>query len=372
MKYQTPENQQAMKRDVHASQRQQHVTPITSHLSVVTVISNPMRYYMRQHLYHGFAKMVEEAGAKLYTVELALRDRHFEVTDPGNPQHIQLRSPDILWHKENLLNIGFRHLPHDAEYVAWVDADVQFARPDWVQETLHQLQIYKVVQMWSHNIDYGPDHQPIAQCGSLFASYMKNRNILQPINRKMPQPSVKPSASLAVPVAPAAHVSGALGTMSMLAPEQEASAPGMLHTGYAWAARRSAISDLGGLGDIGILGSGDRHMAYALLGQVQRSFPLGISKSYVDYWLRWQDRAEKHIERKVGIVPGTVNHYWHGSKQHRRYQDRWKILVEDKFDPNLDLKYDFQGVLQLTGRNQKLRDDIIQYFAVRNEDSSDL
>jgi hypothetical protein len=145
-----------------------------------------------------------------------------------------------------------------------------------------------------------------------------------------------------------------------------------MHTGYAWAARRSAISDLGGLGDIGILGSGDRHMAYALLGQVDKSFPVGISKSYVNYWNRWQDRAETYIQRKVGVVSGTVNHYWHGSKQHRRYQDRWKILVGDGYDPELDIKYDFQGVLQLTGRNIRLRDDLIQYFNVRNEDSIDL
>jgi hypothetical protein len=345
MKYITPQQQQDSQREVHPSHRQHHVTPITSQLYVVTVVTNPMRYYVRYKLYQAFAKMVEESGAILYTVELALRDRHFEVTDPANPRHIQLRSPEILWHKENLINIGMSRLPQDAEYVAWIDADIQFARPDWVQETLHQLQIYKVVQMWSHSIDYGPEHQPIAQCGSLFASYLKDRQVLQPIVRHANAQQRNP------------------GSYPF---------KGLMHTGYAWAARRSAINDLGGLGDIGILGSGDRHMAYALLGQVDRSFPLGISKSYVDYWNRWQDRAERYIQRKVGVVNGTANHYWHGSKQHRRYQDRWKILVQDGYNPDLDLKYDFQGVLQLTERNIKLRDDLIQYFNVRNEDSSDL
>lgn len=348
MKYTTPQQQYDSQRDVHPSQRQHHVTPITSNLYVVTVITNPMRYYVRYKLYQIFAKMVEEAGGILYTVELALRDRHFEVTSHDNPRHIQLRSPDVLWHKENLINIGMSRLPHDAEYVAWIDADVQFARPDWVQETLHQLQIYKVVQMWTHNVDYGPEHQPIAQCGSLFASYLKNKQVLQPIVRN-------PNAQNGNGANPGAYPF-----------------KGLMHTGYAWAARRSAISDLGGLGDIGILGSGDRHMAYALLGQVGKSFPVGISQSYVNYWNRWQERAEHYIQRKVGVVSGAINHYWHGSKQHRRYQDRWKILVGDGFDPERDLKYDFQGVLQLTERNIRLRDDVIQYFNVRNEDSIDL
>ena len=371
MKYITPQQQQESQRDVHPSHRQHHVTPITSHLYVVTVVTNPMRYYVRYKLYQAFSKMVEEAGGILYTVELALRDRHFEVTDHDNPRHIQLRSPEILWHKENLINIGISRLPQDAEYVAWIDADVQFARPDWVQETLHQLQIYKVVQMWTHSVDYGPEHQPIAQCGSLFASYLKDRHVLQPITRNPKTAVPAPASRVALPATKATHVYDTR-VVSNQAPESLAQTKGLMHTGYAWAARRSAISDLGGLGDIGILGSGDRHMAYALLGQVDKSFPIGISKSYVNYWSRWQDRAERYVQRKVGVVNGTVNHYWHGSKQHRRYQDRWKILVGDGYDPELDLKYDIQGVLQLTDRNMQLRDDVIHYFNVRNEDSIDL
>jgi len=367
MKYISPQQQLETQREVHPAHAQHHVTPITPHLYVVTVVTNPMRYYIRYKLYHAFAKMVEDAGGILYTVELALRDRHFEVTDYNNPRHIQLRSPEILWHKENLINIGISRLPADAEYVAWIDGDVQFARPDWVQETLHQLQIYKVVQMWSHSVDYGPEHQPIAQCGSLFASYLKDRHVLQPIARN---PAPAPAARATLPATKATHVYDTRAVFQ--SPESLAATKGLMHTGYAWAARRSAISDLGGLGDIGILGSGDRHMAYALLGQVDKSFPVGISRSYVNYWTRWQERAETYIQRKVGVVNGTVNHYWHGSKQHRRYQDRWKILVGDGFDPELDLKYDFQGLLQLTGRNMRLRDDIIQYFNVRNEDSVDL
>jgi hypothetical protein len=298
MRYQTPGQQQAEARGVHPSHRQHHVTPITPHLHVVTVISNPMRYCTRYKLYEGFAKMVEDSGAILHTVELALRDRHFEVTSHDNPLHVQLRSPAILWHKENLINIGISRLPADAEYVAWIDADIQFARPDWVQETLHQLQIHKIVQMWTHNIDYGPEHQPIAQCGSLFASYLKDRNILQPVRRE-PAPANK----VALPADSSEQ--GSLAAYDKVAASPEAKAPGLMHTGYAWAARLSALNDLGGLGDIGILGSGDRHMAYALLGQANQSFPTGISQAYKDYWNRWQAKAETHIQRNIGVVPGN-------------------------------------------------------------------
>ena len=369
MKYIQPAAQAAARRDVHPSQRQHHVTPVTAPLYVVTAVSNPFRYYSRHKLYQAFEKYVADSGAILYTVELALRDRHFEVTSPDNPRHIQLRSPAVLWHKENLLNLGMRHLPADAEYVAWIDADVSFSRPDWVNETLHQLQLYKVVQMWTHSIDLGPNHELIASCSSLMYNWSRNHHILQPIVRNPQQPGAGGSVS----PAPADPIDDEIYDSGMnLAPEAQSPRRGLMHTGYAWAARRSFLSDVGGLGEIGILGSGDRHMAYGLVGAVERSFPVGIHQHYKDYWLRWQQQALKSAAQEVGTVSATLTHQWHGSKQHRRYQDRWKVLVGNHFDPTADVKHDFQGLLEFTGSNIALRDQVKNYFAVRNEDSIDL
>lgn len=348
-----------MARTVHPSHRQSHIQPVAAPLHVIAVISNPMRYASRYRLYRAFEKMVEDSGAILTTVELALRDRHFEVTSHHNPRHVQLRSPSVLWHKENLVNIGLRHLPADWEYVAWIDADVIFTRPDWATETVHLLQTYDVVQMWTHSIDLGPDQQPIANCTSLIHNWSENEHILQPWSRKTKVASGKPPFSL--------HGGGDGSQVPHPGPP-----PGLLHTGYAWAARRSAIADVGGLGEIGILGSGDRHMAYCLIGEVERSFPHGIHPSYKEYWLEWQRRAERHIAKNVGVMSGTLLHNWHGSKQHRRYQDRWQILVEHQYDWRRDVKHDPQGVLTWTHENRPLERDVRHYFEVRLEDSTDL
>jgi hypothetical protein len=340
-----------------AACRQQHVTPVSAPLHVITVVTNPQRFYSRYRLYRGFEKMCAEAGAVLTTIELAVRDRHHEITCHTNPNHLQLRSPDVLWHKENLLNVGVRHVLWrypDAEYFAWVDADVQFARPDWATETIQQLQIYRVVQMWSHAIDLGPELQPIAQCQSFCSSYLKDRSLLKP------RSGVRRGKGL--------FAERIAGRDAYTKPQ----GPGLLHTGYAWAARRSALTDLGGFGDIGVLGSGDRHMAYALVGEVAHSIPGGLHPTYGAYWQEWQARAEQYVQRKVGVVPGTLLHYWHGAKRDRRYGDRWQILRQNAFDWTKDLKKDMQGVWQLTERNWQLRDDILGYFASRNEDEVSL
>jgi hypothetical protein len=39
--------------------------------------------------------------------------------------------------KENLINVGARHLPHDAKYVMWADGDIEFDNPigQWTRST---------------------------------------------------------------------------------------------------------------------------------------------------------------------------------------------------------------------------------------------
>src|SRR5688572_1018355 len=120
-----------------------------STLYVVTAISNPCRYNSRYQLYQKFAKMVQDSNAILITVETAFGNRPFVVTQPGNNYHIQLRTNHEIWHKENMINLGIARLPLDWQYVAWIDADANFSNPDWVNETLNQLQHYHIVQMFS-------------------------------------------------------------------------------------------------------------------------------------------------------------------------------------------------------------------------------
>ena len=101
-----------------------------------------------------------------------------------------------------------------------------------------------------------------------------------------------------------------------------------------------------------------------------------LTKAYPDRLREWQYRAERHIRRNVGYVSGLLVHYWHGRKEDRRYRDRWKILTDNHFNPDLDLKPDWQGLMQLVDRGDarsiKLRDDAMNYFRARNEDSIEL
>lgn len=303
----------------------------TDNLWIVAVVSNPLRYRSRTELYRAFEHRVLQSGANLLTVELSLGGRDFAITNQGHERHVQLRARDELWHKENLINIGIQNLPESWEYVAWLDADIEFVRPDWATEIVHQLQHYKVIQVFRDAIDLGPSGEVIQKHNGFMWSFVNG------------QP--KGGAGYGHP-----H----------------------WHPGFGWAARRSAIDSLGGLLDTAILGSADHHMAWALTGRVLENAPKQISPGYRRAISAWQARADASIQKDVGFMPGSVLHHWHGKKKDRRYQDRWQILFKHNFDPDFDIQKDWQGVYQLSAKGERMRNDLRAYFRARNEDSIDV
>jgi hypothetical protein len=317
-----------------------------SELHVIVPITNTCRYASRYSLFEKFEKMAMDAGARLWIVEAAFGNRPHAVTNNYNPQHIQLRTYSELWHKENLINIGISRLPADWEYVAWIDADVSFARHDWVNETLNQLQHFDIVQMFSCTHDLAPDYTVIKEHKGFVYKYKDG--------------GFDPEDGTEI------TITDYSGTRKL-----NKKKPGYYaHPGFAWAARRSAVNALGGLLDCFILGSADWHMAYALIGQARRTMNPKWSKSLTNFLLEWEQRAEKYIRRNVGYVPGSIFHHWHGRKKDRKYANRGEILINNNYDPLLDLKRDSQGLWQLTDRSLRLRDQIRDYMRSRNEDST--
>lgn len=304
-----------------------HHSP-SSTLHVIAVVSNPVAFKSRYVLFKQFQAVMALHDVNLIVVEMAFGARQFEVTNSTNPNHVQVRGKDELWHKENLINLGFARLPDDWEYAAWVDGDIEFMNPEWVHDTLNALQHYKIVQMFQNCIDTGPDGSAIQTHTGFGYQYI---------------------------------------TGQIMKPEYT-----FWHPGYAWAIRRDAFNAIGRLIDYAILGAADHHMALAFVGNVKNSMPGGIHKNYSDALYTFQDRCERLIKRDVGYVPGIICHAFHGKKKDRKYVERWDIITKHDYDPLKDIKYGYNGVLQLEDNKPEFRDAIRNYFRQRNEDSVDL
>ncbi len=317
---------------------------INDTLYVITPVYNPKRYRSRWKLYKEFEEEVLSRNqAHLITIECTFGKREKVLVENPFPKHtiIHVVTEHELWLKENMINIAMQHIPENWNYVAWVDCDIKFARPDWVGETLQQLQHYDFIQMFSSAVDLSPNYEIIKYHKGFIHCY------------KNGIPNLKKDSCDSY--------------------TDETPQGAYWHPGFAWAARKTAINHVGGLVDWAILGGADMFMAYALVGQlVGKMMPTSLGKTGVRLLKEWQNRCERHIKRNVGYMDGLILHYWHGKKSDRKYQDRGQILINTKFDPELDIKRDWQGIYQLTDRNFELRDGIRNYFSQRNEDSIDL
>lgn len=303
--------------------------PDLSRLWVVLVVSNPVRYISRYDLLN---KVLAQYGdANVLVVEQAFGDRHFEVTEDGNPRHLRFRSYDELWIKEAMINKGIEHLntlDPCWEYVCWVDADVLFQRPDFLIETWHELQHHMFVQMFQTAIDLGPHGEALETWNGFAWNYVRGEPILSRTTK-------------------AYEVS---------------------HTGFAWGARREAIDFCGGLIDMAILGASDHHMAMGLIGRIRESYPSNVTETYKFMINLWEERCERYIKRDIGFVKGTLLHLWHGRKRKRFYKERWNILTKHQFCPFRDIRRDSQGLWVLNEEKHRLRDAIREYMRSRDED----
>ena len=299
---------------------------VKSKLYVIAVISNPARFQTRYKLFNEFCqRMRKEDNIVLVTLELQQGLRPF-ITDAA----IKLRTNYEIWYKENLINIAVQHLPTHWKYMAWIDADVEFQNKNWVLDTIDQLQTYKIVQLFSHAIDLGIKKETLHVHTGFAYQYVNGETW------------------------------------------KEARYGNFWHPGYAWAITKEAYNDIGGLMEFPILGSADNHMSLSFIGMVSKSLNSQLHENYKMLAHIFQERCERHIKRNIGFVHGTILHHFHGNKVDRKYQDRWKILIENKFDPLRDLKKDCNNLWQLEDTKIKLRDDIIMYFRQRNEDSVDM
>lgn len=311
---------------------------------VVTSISNPVRYMRRYELYWRFREMCQCAGVNLITVEQAFGERPFMVTEPDNEFHVQVRSFEELWLKECMLNLGIeRATQHGATKIAWIDADTYPMQPPrrWFEEIWHALQHYEFVQVFSNYIDVDEDQNPV---GGVNPGFM---NVY--VNHGRPNMVDFEGTGKKYP-----HAAGA--------------------PGLAWAANVDALNKVGRLVDYSILGAGDWYMSNALVGTLKTIIKGNIDSSigYTKKLLQWETLCDRWIRRDVGYVAGTLWHDWHGNKSRRRYGSRNVILNRAKYDPDVDVKYDSYGLLQLETfeeRQIQLRDAIREYFRQRNEDS---
>jgi hypothetical protein len=302
--------------------------PIEEKLNVIVVISNPCLYAKRYILLKEFVKRIEEEEeyVNLFIVELIYNNQKFIITDKKNKNHLQLKTSIPIWHKENMVNLGVKYLlPKKYKAFAWIDGDIEFENSSWALDTLKILNGCKdIVQIFSHCVDMNNNKTNMNIFNGFGYSFNKNK-------------------------------------------DYTSKGADYWHPGYAWAITRKAYEKIGGLYDKGVLGSGDNIMAMAFINKCNYLNNENYSDDYNNSMLKYQEKASK---LRLGYTPGVIRHHYHGSKQNRRYTERWKILMKYKYSPIDHIIYDEYGILiPSESFSDEFKNDIMNYFKERKEDN---
>ena len=301
-------------------------------LHIISVVSSPFGQDTRIELAQDFITRMQETEKKhpciLYVIEIIYENQSFRLK-LQNPKHllkIELPNSCILWNKENMINVGVRHfLPSDWKYMAWIDADIEFKDPYWVEETIKTFKDHNadILQLFSYCRFLGRDHLPKTYWFSSMFQYVQKQ----------------------------------MGYSTKY----------FWQSGFAWACTHSAFERMEGLFDDAIVGAGDHIMKNSFIGTQMKNFNdykniPGLYRKIVEFY----DRVSNF---KCWFVNGIIVHNYHGEKKNRMYDRRLAILEKHDYDPDIHL--DKNNCLGLSCPSNDMsiefQSDIQDYFRTRQE-----
>ena len=284
-------------------------------MKIITTHFNPQGYRRPIENYRRFRKSLGDLQEHLITVELSyscLQEIPGALWLRGGPQN-------VMWQKERLINYVVSRLPPKIDRVCWVDADLLFLNPHWYEETVKLLDEHPVVQCFSgiHYLDAGGSVTHSAPSWAWNHCHPDK-------NGKYGPP------------------------------------------GGALAARREALGD--GLDESHLVGGGDQLMIQMWTGQWKCYLTQQANLAMRHYSMRRGWRAYERVRGNLGVTHGEVVHLFHGTREKRNYGGRTKILVDNDYDPETDIRVDENGLLEWASEKPGLHRAVAEYFAARDED----
>ncbi|MFO1526253.1 MAG: hypothetical protein U1F16_09805 [Turneriella sp.] len=299
--------------------------------AVITCFFNAMDYESRRLNYAAFAARLKKQKVPLYTIEAVFPGQRSSLTGFANIETITCET--VLWQKESLLNALIRKLDRKYEGIIWCDADILFENAGWYRQVCRLLDKVPVVQPFACVARLPRGKKRYVRSAELYTSFGS-------VYAKKPQ----------------------------LLTRGDFAAHG--HTGFAWAARRDMIGDLG-LYDAMIAGSGDHVMAHAFAGDFSSECIrriLANNPKHIEHFTQWARAVYPHVRGRIGALPGRILHLWHGETANRRYVERNRELASFGFDPARDLVRDERGLWKWGRQRRPLAVWAKNYFALRRED----
>lgn len=212
--------------------------------------------------------MLDNAKIPTFTAECIIGDTPQLISDPT----LLVRANSALFYKEQLFNMLELRIPQQYKKLIFMDSDIIFSEPDWIDQISEALKTYAVVQPFSKVIFTDGNFKQIDTERSSCIKRFRETGLIDG------------------------------------------------HPGFCWAISRSHFIRMGKFFDKGIIGSGDSLFANSLM-KIQ--VPFTYNFIYADY-LQWRFRVSG-LPVSATYLGMTIYHLYHGNTIERQYSSRHKI-----------------------------------------------
>lgn len=317
---------------------------------------NPLGLRSRRENFRRFHAGLAQAGVPLLVVELAFDDAPHQLDEANDV--IRVRSQDVMWHKERLLNLGIAELLRRGyRKIAWLDADIAFDEPEhWPWFVAAELERATLCQVFEHALALQERGPPVP--GTSAVAYLAEVG--------------EATLQLAMPPSRRRPLGQPLGL-----------------SGYGWGARAELLREVS-LYDAGVVGGGDKMLFLAAakrreerwrevleatvrapFQRCQRCGTLPRSEAYEQHFKDWAERWRKAIGGRLSFAANDLRTFFHGDWNRRSYLNRREILLRHLYDPLTDIAVDEDGCWRWASDKPELHREVRGYFAARDEDSAD-
>jgi len=279
-------------------------------VGVVCCYFNPCHYKTKLINYKKFYNSIEGSKIDLLTVELAIGDDDFEISDI--PNVIKVRSKSILWHKERLLNIGIKELIEKGyKKICWLDADVKFEEKEWLKNISDELENHMVCRVFTDAIKEGQQTPPTAGLGWAARSELFEKIEL--------------------------YDKGIIGGGDTL-------------NAFAF--------------------GGDILDAFTFHISLEEHLKKILSEEMLIHHNKWVKKCSNIVNGDVGFAKNNISSFYHGHINDRSFKYRPTILTYFKFNPEQDIKLNEYDCYEWATEKPNMHRRVKEYFINRREDIS--
>lgn len=300
-----------------------YIEPDVTDTAVCMAFYNPVPFKRILKNIRYITKCMEDVGIPVFIAECVFPGRRSQLPEADLVVH----SSSFMFYKEQLLNLLEPTIPAQYTKLVFLDGDILFDAPDWLNQISVKLDTVDILQPFQEACWLTPDNTRIR-------------------NKKY-------SYGYAL-------VNGLAGR------------PGethVYHPGFAWAMRRETFRALGGFYPRSIVGNGDMMFAFNFfVDAIPESFKRdhNVSDAVTEGWPTYHTNFIR-VGPSIGFLNIKALHLFHGLTENRQYRTRYRDVGEFiKGGWNDIVTMNADGLTEF--RDPRASAAVLEYFKRRDED----